>query len=59
MHKITKKQQSIIDRARIQRAVTGLIIPIMSIGTLSRKLEKMIAEGASDEALAAGAKEFL
>lgn len=56
--KITKKQQAAIDRARIQKAVTGLIIPIMEIGRLSSHLECLISAGVDDATLASEAAKF-
>ncbi|MCS3881102.1 hypothetical protein [Bradyrhizobium elkanii] len=56
--KRTKKQQA-LDDARIQRAVTGMIIPMMSIPALHRHAEDLIAKGVDDTALAAGVRKFM
>lgn len=45
--------------ARIQRAVTGMIIPMMAIPDLYRHAEQLIADGADDEALATGVRKFM
>lgn len=54
-----KRKTSKADAARIQRAVTGLIIPIMTIPRLYAHAEQLIADGADDAALAAGIRTFL
>jgi hypothetical protein len=46
-----RTKQSRIDDARIQRAVTGFQIPIMSIVLLNKRLEAAIAGGATDDQL--------
>jgi hypothetical protein len=56
--KRTKKQQN-IDAARIQRAVTGILIPMTSITRVYAHAEKLIADGADDVQLANGIYEFL
>jgi hypothetical protein len=56
--KRTKKQQA-IDDARIQRAVSGMLIPMLSIPKIYAHAEKLIAEGADDEQLANGVRAFL
>jgi hypothetical protein len=53
------KKAEKIATARIQRAVTGLQIPMMSIVALNRVLETRIAEGATDDQLAIFAREFI
>jgi hypothetical protein len=53
------KKAEKIATARIQRAVTGLQIPMMSIVALNRVLETRIAEGATDDQLAIIAREFV
>jgi hypothetical protein len=45
--------------ARIQRAVVGIIIPIMAINDVYQHAEKLIGDGADDAALAAGIRKFL
>lgn len=45
--------------SRIQRAVTGMIIPMMAIPALYKHAEDLIAGGADDEALAAGVRKFI
>ena len=44
--------------ARIQRAICGFLIPMMSIPPLYRRLEAEIAAGASDDALKAAIADF-
>lgn len=44
---------------RIQRAVTGMIIPMMAIPALYKHAEDLIAAGADDAALAAGVRKFM
>jgi putative aminopeptidase FrvX len=56
--KRTKKQQA-SDAARIQRAVTGMLIPVMSIPKIYTHAEKLIADGADDEQLANGVRAFM
>jgi hypothetical protein len=58
MAKRTKKQEA-ADAARIQRAVTGMLIPMMTIPKLYAHAEKLIADGADDAQLAAGIRRFL
>jgi len=53
------KKQDKIDAARIQRAVTGLMIPMMVIPKLYSYLKQRIAEGADDTQLAAAAQHFV
>ncbi|MGX9944910.1 hypothetical protein ACTG4Q_20830 [Bradyrhizobium denitrificans] len=55
--KRTKKQEA-ADAARIQRAVTGMLIPMTSIPKLYAHAEKLIADGADDEQLANGVRAF-
>lgn len=45
--------------ARIQRAVTGMLIPMMQIPALYRHAEQLIADGADDAQLAAGVRKFI
>jgi hypothetical protein len=56
--KRTKKQQA-IDAARIQRAVTGILIPMSAIPPLYKHAEQLIAGGADDTALRAGVCKFM
>lgn len=58
MKKRTKKQQA-IDAARIQRAITGFMIPMGVIPPLYKHAEQLIADGADDVALRNGIAEFL
>jgi aspartyl aminopeptidase len=44
---------------RISRAIIGMQIPITIIPELAAHLEAKMAEGASDEELAAAAKQFV
>ena len=44
---------------RISRAIIGMQIPILTIPKLAAHLEARIAEGASDDELAAAAKQFV
>jgi hypothetical protein len=53
------RRKKSVNEVRIQRAVTGMIIPIMAIPDLYRHAEKLIADGADDEALAAGVRKFM
>jgi hypothetical protein len=48
-----------VNAARIQRAVTGLQIPMMQITTLYKLAEQRIAEGATDLELAATCAAFI
>lgn len=48
-----------VNTARIQRAITGLQIPMMSIVRLGKCCDQWIAEGASDEQLAANCAAFV
>ena len=57
MKKRTKKQQA-ADAARIQRAVTGMLIPMMSIPEVYAHAEKLIADGADDEQMGNGVRAF-
>lgn len=54
-----KRKSKKADAARIQKAVSGLQIPMMAIPKLYAHAEKMIAEGATDEQLAQGVREYL
>ena len=54
-----KKRTSKQDAARIQRAVTGLMISMMSITRVYAHAEQLIAEGANDDQLKAGIRNFL
>jgi hypothetical protein len=54
-----KPKQSDIDAARIQRAVTGILIPMTSIIRVYAHAEKLIGEGADDIALANGIRAFV
>ena len=54
-----KKRTSKKDAARIQRAVTGLLIPMMTIPKLYAHAEQLIADGVDDAQLAAGVRQFL
>lgn len=56
--KRTKKQQN-IDAARIQRAVTGMLIPMTSIPRVYKHAEKLIADGADDTELVNGIRAVL
>jgi hypothetical protein len=56
---VKKRKTSKADAARIQRAVTGLIIPIMTIPRLYAHAKQLIADGADDDQLAAGIRQFL
>ena len=47
-----KQAEALIDK-QIQRAVSGFVIPIMSIPQISNALKAAIAEGKSDEELKA------
>ncbi|MEH2517431.1 hypothetical protein V1279_003004 [Bradyrhizobium sp. AZCC 1610] len=58
MRKRTKKQQA-ADAARIQRAVTGVLIPMTSITAVYAFAEQLIADGADDAQLAAGVRKFI
>lgn len=51
--KLSAKQAKAIVSARIQRAVVGFIIPMMSIPKLYRQMEEAVAAGKSDEDLKA------
>ena len=53
------KKQDKINAARIQNAVTGLMIPMMVIPKLYSYLKQRIAEGAVDAQLAAAAQHFV
>ena len=54
-----KSKQAKIDAARIQRAVTGLMISVMAIPRIYAHAEKLIADGVDDIALAKGIRTFL
>jgi hypothetical protein len=56
--KRTKKQKD-IDAARIQRAVTGILIPMTSITRVYAHAEKLIANGADDIELVNGIRAIL
>ena len=58
MKKRATKQDK-ISEARIQRAVTGILIPMMSIPKIYAYAEKLIADGADDEHLANGVRAFM
>lgn len=53
MKKLSKKQIEAAINARVQRAVCGFIIPMMSIPKLSASLKAAIAAGGSDADLKA------
>ncbi|KRQ07506.1 hypothetical protein [Bradyrhizobium manausense] len=54
-----KKQAKWEINKRISRAIIGMQIPILMIPKLSAMLELKIAQGATDEELAAAAKQFV
>lgn len=56
--KITRKQKA-ADAARIQRAVTGFLIPMTILTKVYSAAEKLIDAGATDEQLVAGIRDFL
>lgn len=56
---MTSKKQDKINAARIQRAIFGLQIPMMQIQKIYKTLEQLVANGASDEELAASAKNLV
>ena len=56
--KLSAKQQKAIVAAQIQHAVTGFIIPMMSIPKLYRQMEEAVAAGASNEELKLIVAEF-
>jgi formylmethanofuran:tetrahydromethanopterin formyltransferase len=56
--KLSKRAIEAAIDARIQRAVTGFIIPMMSIPKLSAALKAAIAAGQADEELKAVVAEF-
>jgi hypothetical protein len=56
--KRTKKQKD-IDAARIQRAVTGILIPMTSITRVYAHAEKLIANGSDDIELVNGIRAIL
>jgi hypothetical protein len=58
MERKTMRKKSIKD-IRIQRAVTGLLVPLLQVTALYRFAEQRIAEGATDEQLAASCAEFI
>lgn len=47
---MTKAEKAAMAR-RIQRAVTGFLIPMMTIPTLYKQLEEMVMAGGTDEDL--------
>jgi Pyruvate/2-oxoacid:ferredoxin oxidoreductase gamma subunit len=51
--KLTAKQQKAANDARINKAVAGFVIPMMSIPKMAKALEAAIAAGRSDEELKA------
>ena len=51
--KLSAKKLKAIADARIQRAVTGFIIPMMSIPKLYREMEAAVSAGKTDEDLKA------
>jgi hypothetical protein len=51
--KLSKKAVEAAINARVQRAVTGYLIPFLSIPKLSAVLKAAIAEGKADEELKA------
>ena len=53
------RKKKTINEVRIQRAVTGMLIPMTSIPALYRHAEQLIADGADDAQLAAGLRKFL
>jgi hypothetical protein len=53
------RKQEAINEARIQRAVMGMLIPMMSIPKVYAHAEKLIGQGADDEQLANGVRAFL
>lgn len=59
MKRSRKPSQKAIDAARIQRAVTGMLIPMTILTKVYATAEKLIAQGADDTALVAGIREFL
>jgi hypothetical protein len=58
MKKRTKKQEA-ADAARIQRAVTGILIPMTSITRVYAHAEKLIADGVDDTELTNRIRAFL
>jgi hypothetical protein len=54
-----KPTQKAVDAARIQRAVTGMLIPMTSITKVYSAAEKLIADGADDVQLVNGIRMFL
>jgi hypothetical protein len=52
-------KQSKVNEARIQRAVTGMLIPMLSIPKVYAHAEKLIGQGADDEQLTNGVRAFL
>ena len=54
-----KKRTSKADAARIQRAVTGLMISLTTLTRVYAHAEQLIADGADDAALAAGIRHYL
>jgi hypothetical protein len=51
--KLSEKKLKQLVAARIQRAVVGFIIPMMSIPKLYKQMEAAVADGGSDEDLKA------
>ncbi|WP_315740071.1 MULTISPECIES: hypothetical protein [unclassified Bradyrhizobium] len=56
--KRTKRQQK-IDADRIQRAITGMILSMTAIPRIYAHAEKLIEDGATDEQLKAGIRQYL
>ncbi|WP_316196636.1 hypothetical protein [Bradyrhizobium sp. SZCCHNS3053] len=56
--KRTKKQEK-LDAARIQKAVTGFLIPMLHIPKIYAHAEKLIGEGVSDEQLRNGVAAYM
>jgi integrase len=54
-----EQREMVIDSARIHRAVDGLHIPTMGFTRLYAHAQEMIFDGADDEQLAAGVRQFL
>ena len=59
MKRSRKPSQKALDAARIQRAVTGMLIPMTIITKVYGTAEKLIADGATDDQLVAGIRDFL
>ena len=54
-----KRRVSKQDAARIQRAITGLMISVMAIPRIYDHALQLIADGADDDQLASGIRKFL